>query len=253
MAYELLPPGGDTSWFAPVREGLASEWRATRPEPDTPLVCGLQTLDQERDGHRSLPCALADDDQAILDLLESPSSDNDPVRFTRVFLMVLDDFIESLEDARRLLGDPRPPKPPASVSVWTNYFAKHRQNLLVMHHPACLMLDYPDAERWEQATRAAGDVTVIDQQWLGLRGRRLPDPSAVRANDDPAVVVLPRLDELLQSALTYYRDFGQWAAQRPTELAKFNTPDHELWFKTLLDRVIIHVAPERPTGSTVVK
>lgn len=92
-----------------------------------------------------------------------------------MFLMLLDDFIESLEDARRLLGDPKPPKPPANVSVWTNFFAKHRQNLLVMHHPACLMLDCPDAERWQLATRAAGNVTVIDQQWLGQRGRGLPD------------------------------------------------------------------------------
>lgn len=203
MAYDLLPPGGDTSWFAPVREGLAREWRATRPEPGTPLVCGLQTLDQERDGHRSLPCALADDDQALLDLLESSSVDGDPVRFTRMFLMLLDDFLESLEDARRLLGDPRPPKPPANVSVWTNYFAKHRQNLLVMHHPACVMLDHPHAQNWQQAARAAGDITIIDQGWLGLRGRGLPNPSAVRANLDPALVVLPKLDELLQSSLAY--------------------------------------------------
>jgi len=206
-------------------------------------VCGLQTFDQERDGHRSLPCALADDDQALLDLLESSSADDDPVRFTRMFLMLLDDFIESLEDAQRLLGHPRPPKPPANVSVWTNYFAKHRQNLLVMHHPACLMLDGPDAERWQLAIRAAGNVTVIDQGWLGQRGKSTPDPVAVRANLDPAVVVLPRLDELLQPALAYYRDFGLWAAQRPTELAKFKTADHELWLKTLLDRVVSHLAP----------
>lgn len=34
----------------------------------------------------------------------------------------------------------------------------------------------------------------------------------------------------------------QWAAQHLTELARFNTQDHELWLKTLLDRVLVHLA-----------
>lgn len=236
MAIQLLPPGGDTSWFPVIRERAATLWRAGRTARETPLACAIQA--DSGAGHVSVPCALADDDQAVLDLLEASFADDDPVRFVRMLLLLLDDFLESLEDARRLLGGTGRVDPPKIVSVWTNRFAKHRQSLLVLHHPSYLFVDHPDAWRWMTPIRAATNVTDIGQKWLEDRGAARPDAIALRANDHPAVVLVPRLADFLEPSLKYYREFLKWAAARPDELAKFRTLDDDLWLQTLLDRVV---------------
>lgn len=235
--FELLP-AGEPTWLPAVREHLSQMWRAARAPSDDPIVCAL--ANPMGGSHLSLPCAVGSDDQSIERFLGQSGLDDDPVTFTRLLLFLLDDFVESLGYCYRLAGWVKAPRAPGVVSIWTNYFAKHRQNLLVFHHPSYLFSDHSDSPRWEKGVRNAGNVSVIDQTWFEGRAG-LPDVVDVKANDDPAVVVVPLLETFVVAALDYYRVFVREVAVKGGGLKPFETPDHELFDKRLLERIGPHV------------
>lgn len=244
---DLLPPGDDAAWLPTVREKLALSWRTGRAARDEPRICVLANAIASGKGHLSLPCSIADDDQSIERFLATPRIDRDPITFTRLFLFLLDDFVETLGSCYKFLGWKKAPRAPEILGTWTNYFAKHRKNIAVLHHPKYLFLDHPDADRWDRATKNAADVTVIDQSWFDGR-TGLPDPEHVRANDQPAVVLVPELHEFLEAATSYYDDFVRQATGR-SELKRFETMDHGLGFETLLGRLAPHLPGGHVAGS----
>lgn len=237
--FELLPPGSP-DWFPAVRADLSAAWRQRRGnEPETALACRLANP-ADGTGHLSLPCSLANDDGTIEEFLGGASLDENPPRFLRLFLFLLDDFVESLQRAYKFAGTKNPPRAPDLISIWTNRFAKHRQNVLILHHPTYLFLDHPTAGPWHDAAQKAQNLTIVDTDWLKARSSN-PDAQALGVNQNPSIIQVPKLRDFLDGALVFYDGFVNECAKTPAVLKGFETPDHELSLKTLFERLIPHL------------
>jgi hypothetical protein len=225
----ILP--GDLAWLDVARETLLAQWRAARPvDPTgavTPLVCEILTGVPPGAGHFSLPCSVAEEDEAIERHLEDAQTALlDPIGFFRFYLFLLDEFGAGLECCYQLLGHRSASKAPSLVSTWTNRYAKHRGRILVCHHPKYLFRDNPDAAPIEPELRANPDVTIIDRAWLEQHVNEVPKVRQMTVNRGAAVVVVPRLGDFLSAMLKFYGDFVTYAKGHSAKLNDFYAPSH---------------------------
>ena len=228
----------DAVWLKPAQERLYQEWAVTtghRPDASNgtwacEIAYGCRTCNE----HLSIPCSLLQEANEIADFL-SHSCYSDAVTFLRLYLIILSQFVNQLEDVARLIGVPIG-RPPTLVTVWANRWAKHRLHYLSSIIEICFGQSRrrAGANRPKLSTCKAVDdcgkehpVKVIDYDWLARAVGKEPDLND--ANDDQqAVLAVPPLMTFLRATIRYFREFVDACLARPELVRKFQSEHFSL-------------------------
>ncbi len=207
------------AWFDHTRAKLYDRWAtATGHGVDgsgsrwaCEIYYGCRTCNE----HVSLACSLSNEAHEIGEFLKNGCSVSSPSMFLRYYLITLSEFVNGLKDVAGLLKIAMP-KPPTSVCLWANRYAKHRLHLLVQHHPLSVFAD-AYGEAWpafssELPSLCLRDrcgtrhqLTIIDSDWLS---RAEGNPDLTEANDESqSLIVVPPLMGFLDDTISYFRLF----------------------------------------------
>jgi hypothetical protein len=218
----------DLAWFAAVRSRLLNEWQTktvvSSGKGDVEsLACSILQAVNISTGHLSLACSLQSEAAQIEKLLNTICFDDDPVLFFRLFLFLLDEFTDRMQECSNLIQQRAFPEQPKLISVWTNRYAKHRTAILIQHHAQHLFEDEPEFGAAIAKLKKHGKIEFIDTAWL-----KTPQKADIAgANRDlQSVVIIPPLIHFLLEAIQYYSDFRQFACSAPKALEQFQSEHH---------------------------
>ncbi len=230
----------DLKWFEKTREQLSGRWNqgctniVGRVEEDTCCQLFSDVVDMN-DGHISIACSLIEEQEQIAELLSHSGFDNNPILFFKLLLFLLDEFTERISKGYILLGD-KQVKQPKLISLWANKYAKHRLALFIQHHVRHVF--YDGDQIIYQALSGGGEINgmclrsgylpetvfVLDHKWLenntGHSEINLTNKEMV------PVILIPPLQSFIDETLDYYRNFIDFAKQRPEELKRFQSNFH---------------------------
>jgi hypothetical protein len=222
-------------WLRLTREQLSQKWsNTTRHRPDASYgtwACEIATGCRTCNEHLSIPCSLLEEANEIGAFLSTQCYSENPSMFLRLYLIILSEFVGQLQDVAGLIGV-RVKKPPPSVVVWANRWAKHKLHFMVQHHPEFVFADsfqephasVVDAVSHGTAIDECGrshPFTVIDYKWFcEAKG----EPDLNRANDErQVVVVVPPLMTFLDDTIRYFREFIDACLGSPELVRKFQS------------------------------
>lgn len=234
--YRGSQPAALFPWLEAARKRLYEAWvgttghhpRASNNTWACEIASGCRTCDE----HLSVPCSLLREANEIGHFLNTTCFTSTPWSFLRLYLILLSEFNQQLNDLAGMLKI-RIGKPPKLVAVWANRWAKHRLNILVLHHPTILFADEYE-QSWTQLEaelfRSVFEcrdgtkipVEIIDTKWLERPqgGMKAPDLTAANAGNK-AIVVVPPLDVFLAETIEYFRNFVDAALQNRSVVRHF--------------------------------
>jgi hypothetical protein len=238
-----------TPWLRVVREKTAELWASqTGHLPGVNRgnwASELMRACADTQGHLSLPCSLREQADYIGVFLMSPSFDNSPVLFLKLYTMLLGEFNGQLQDVSRLMKFDIG-KPPRLTSVWANCWAKHALSILVQHHPRYVFADelgtdwavYNHDHSKLVMTDPSGkqyQPPIIDTEWL-CSNSQCTDPQSANFSKPP-VVVVPPLATFIQECMQYYRKLIDGALEDPCRIRMFEGPHNHNLLVELKDGV----------------
>jgi hypothetical protein len=208
-------------WLEETRRELFEHWTSTTGHRAgatartwaCEIALGCRTCNE----HLSLPCSLLREANEIGVFLQESSFTKDKWMFLRLYLILLSEFADQLQDISGLL-ELRLAKPPSLTSLWANNWAKHRLKFLVQHHPDLILAD--EYEDWSEMGKelpvllypCANGIElpthIIDTNWLRSVKTDGKRPDLAMANGvHKAVIVVPPLRDFLVEVISYYRAF----------------------------------------------
>ena len=207
-------------WLAVAQAALCEKWYRTtghrRGASRGTWACEIANRCRSCREHLSLPCSLLAEANEIGAFLDTPCYTEAPLTFLRLYLIILSEFVNQLQNVARLIGV-TVGKPPRKVTVWANRWAKHRLHIMVQHHPDALFADRFENEWDDTVTKlrrhvftdlcdAKHPTMVIDYVWLTQACGKTPNLHS--ANDEcVAILAVPPLATFLDATIAYFRKF----------------------------------------------
>jgi hypothetical protein len=187
------------------------------------------------DGHISIACSLLEEQEQITDLLSHSGFNNSPILFFKLLLFLLDEFTERISKCYVLLGNMQV-KQPKLLSLWANKYAKHRLALFIQHHVRHVFYDCDQRIYQALSGRDKIDgmclrsgylpetVFVLDHKWL----ENNTGHSEINLTNKETVptILIPPLQNFIDETLVFYRNFIDFAKQKPEGLKRFQSNFH---------------------------
>jgi hypothetical protein len=231
----LGEPSTVDGWFQQTRLNLLDTWATTTGHgltmPTNGWACEIGRGCRTCSDHLSIPCSLAMEAYEIALFLDKEWKDEEEFcLFFRLYLMLLSEFVRNLEKIAQLV-DVDAGRPPNDVCAWANNFAKHRQCILIQHHPVMVAADaygaaWPEFEKSLPTANLVDHcgnkrpIQIIDNRWFG--GHRNRDLMTANSSAQ-AVIVVPPLMEFLASTMTYFRTLVDACKEEPERVKRFES------------------------------
>jgi hypothetical protein len=233
VASQQYPSSVD--WLERTRHALYDHWvKKTGHHPNAATgtwACEIAHGCRICNEHLSVPCSLLKEANEIGLFLSLPCFDeNRAETFLRLYLILLSEFVQQLNDLGGLLSL-QMPKTPRMLNIWANHWAKHRLKILVQHHPKILFSDAfsnsstvaEDLPDWRYECRNGSSVplAIIDTTWLASVGKTpdLPDANA----GQKAVILVPSLRLFLDETVDHFREFIDRALKNENAVRRFES------------------------------
>jgi hypothetical protein len=221
-------------WFDKLRISLFEVWTSKTGHgltgPINGWACEIGRGCRSCSDHLSIPCSLATEAHEIAVFLNKPWDQAEFILFFRLYLVILSEFVCNLEGIAKKVGV-EIGSPPVNVRAWANNYAKHRQCILLQHHPFVVEADAfgPDWPKMETALQkkeymdgcgVIHSLEIIDQNWFG--SERKHDTIGANSNRQ-AVIVIPPLMGFLEDTMTYFRSLVDACGKQPDLVKQFES------------------------------
>lgn len=195
------------------------------------LACEILSRCGTGDRHLSVGCSVGSEADEIGQFLMHPWSSGNPLLFFRLYLIILSEFVRGLNRVADLIGF-KLADPPTKITVWCNKFAKHRQDILIQHHPIYVFAD-SYGNTWSEFESLLPTMhfidrcgnrrplTIIDYRWL-VSEKRERSIEQANSNLQPVVVVPPWM-EFMECTIRYFQNFVSACVSQPERFRQFES------------------------------